>query len=129
GKKNQVRSMGRKASEKEGDGTATSVWLVEKPTVMVTFATAERFIEVPLDAIKGLPRIVAFGWANGLDSGTRIRNSGADVANALQFYQSILEDPVGGETFYVTSITGHHGQAFDGFLHLAESEYEEHPGA
>jgi len=129
GKKNQVRSMGRKTSEKEGDSTSTSVWLVEKPTKMVTFVTAERFVEVPLDPIKGLPKIVSFGWASGLDTATRIRNSGADVANALQFYQAILGDPLGGDTFYVTSITGNHGQAFDGFLHLAESEYSEHPGA
>jgi hypothetical protein len=42
---------------------------------------------------------------------------------------AILGDPLGGDTFYVTSITGNHGQAFDGFLHLAESSYEEHPGA
>lgn len=127
-KSSQVRSMGRKTGETAGDGTATSVWLVEKPTKMVTFVTAERFIEVPRD-VKGLPQIVAFGWANGLDTGARIGNSGADVANALQFYQAILEEPVGGEKFYVTSITGHHGQAFDGFLHLAESAYDEHPGA
>jgi hypothetical protein len=128
GKKNQVRAMGRKASEKEGEGTTTSVWLVEKPTKMVTFATAERFEEVPLD-VKGIPQVVSFGWATGLGTATRVRNSGVDVANALQFYQFMLADPVGGEKFYVTSITGNHGQAFDGFLHLAESSYSEHPGA
>jgi hypothetical protein len=128
GKSHQVRAMGRKTGEKAGDATMTSTWLVEKPTVMITFVTAERFIEVPRD-VKGLPQIVAFGWANGLDPGTRIGNSGADVANALQFYQAILEDPLGGDKFYVTSITDHHGQAFDGFLHLAESAYSEHPGA
>lgn len=127
-KTHQIRSMGRKSGETAGDGTVTSTWLVEKPATMVTFVTAERFIEVPRE-VKGLPTIVAFGWANGLDTGTRIANSGADVANALQFYQAILEDPVGGDKFYVTSITGHHGQAFDGFLHLAESAYSEHPGA
>ena len=129
GKKSQVRSMGRKESEKESDGATTSVWLVEKPAMMVTFVTAEHFEEVPLD-VKGIPQVVSFGWAAGLGStANRVRNSGADVANALQFYQYLLDDQVGGEKFYVTSIAGNHGQAFDGFLHLAESSYEEHPGA
>jgi hypothetical protein len=128
GKKNQVRSMGRKVSEQEGENGTTSVWLVEKPTKMITFSTAERFEEVPLD-VKGIPQVVSFGWATGLGTGTRVRNSGADVANALQFYQALLDDKIGGDKFYVTSITGYHGQAFDGFLHLAESSYEEHPGA
>jgi hypothetical protein len=127
GKRNQVRSMGRKESEKETENGTTSVWIVDKPTMMMTFATAERFEEVPL-AVKGIPEVVSFGWATGLDTTARVRNSGADVANALQFYQLMLDDKVGGDKFYVTSITGHHGQAFDGFLHLAESSYEEHPG-
>ncbi|HEV2719575.1 MAG TPA: M1 family aminopeptidase [Thermoanaerobaculia bacterium] len=127
-KKNPIRSMGRKESEKEGADGTTSVWLVEKPAMMMTFATAERFEEVPLD-VKGIPQIVSFGWATGLGTANRVRNSGADVANALQFYQILLDDKVGGDKLYVTSITGNHGQAFDGFLHLAESTYSEHPGA
>ena len=128
GKKNQARSMGRKESEKEGDNTTTSVWIVEKPAMMVTFATAERFEEVPLD-VNGIPQVVSFGWATGLGTANRVRNSGADVANALQFYQILLDDKVGGDKVYVTSIAGDHGQAFDGFLHLAEGTYSEHPGA
>ena len=127
GKRNQVRSMGRKESETESESGTTSVWIVDKPTAMTTFATAERFEEVPL-AVKGIPEVVSFGWATGLGTTNRIRNSGADVANALQFYQLMLDDKVGGDKFYVTSITGYHGQAFEGFLHLAESTYEEHPG-
>src|SRR4029078_752158 len=95
---------------------------------MTTFVTAEHFEEVPLD-VQGIPQVVSFGWAMGLSAGSRIRNSGADVATALQFYQLILDDKIGGDKFYVTSITGHHGQAFEGFLHLAESTYSEHPGA
>lgn len=128
GKKNQVRSMGRKESETESDGATTSVWIVDKPAMMITFATAERFEEVPLD-VKGVPQVVSFGWAVGLGTGARVRNSGADVINALQFYQVLLDDKLGGDKLYVTSITGNHGQAFDGFLHLAESSYSEHPGA
>src|SRR5205085_5894459 len=46
------------------------------------------------------------------------------------FFQSLLDDKVGGERFYVTSIAAGHGQAFDGFLHLADSTFaSESPGA
>jgi hypothetical protein len=126
--RNQVRSMGRLAGE-TGEGKAkTSTWLVEKPTKMVTFATAERFEEIALE-VKGIPTIVSFGWASGLDVKSRVRNSGADVANSMQFFQLWLDSPIGGDKFYVTSIVGEHGQAFENFLHLAESSYSEHPGA
>lgn len=128
GKKNEVRSMGRLTDSKEDDKTKTSVWVVDKPTKMITFATAERFTEEKID-VKGVPQVISFGWAQGMDVGTRVRNSGADVANGLLFYQSILDSQIGGEKFYVTSIVGNHGQAFDGFLHLAEGSYEEHAGS
>jgi hypothetical protein len=127
--KNQVRAMGRLAEEKTNDARGkTSIWLVERPTKMVTFSTAERFEEVPLE-VKGIPTIQSFGWSTGLDVKSRVRNSGADVANSMQFFQVWLDSPIGGDKFYVTSIVGYHGQAFDGFLHLAESSYSEHPGA
>jgi hypothetical protein len=127
-KKNEVRSMGRLDSSKEGDHTKTTLWIVDKPTKMITFATAEHFTEEKID-VKGIPQVVSFGWSQGLDVGARVRNSGVDVANGLLFYQSLLNSDVGGEKFYVTSIIGNHGQAFDGFLHLAEGSYEEHPGS
>ena len=127
-KKNAVRAMGRREKDVDGGSTVTSTWLIDKPAKMITFATAERFDEETVD-VGGLPKIISFGWAAGPDVKTRLRNSAADVANSLQFYQSLLGDPIGGETFYITSITGYHGQAFEGFLHLAESAYSEHPGA
>lgn len=126
--KNEVRAMGRLDNQKDDIKSKTSTWIVDKPTKMVTFSTAERFVEVPLE-VKGVPKVVSFGWASGLDVGARVRNSGADVVNSMQFFQNMLDSPIGGDTFYVTSITGYHGQAFDGFLHLAESSYSEHPGA
>jgi len=80
----------------------------------------------------GMISFFATGSVAGLVVGAvlfGISNAGADVANSMQFFQNLLGDPVGGDTFYVTSITGYHGQAFDGFLHLSEFSYEEHPGA
>jgi hypothetical protein len=130
-KKNEVRSMGRLDTTRDDANTKTTIWIVDKPTKMITFATAERYVEETID-VKGLPQVVSFGWASGMDVKTRVRNSGADVANSLLFYQTILDSPASttdGDKFYVTSITGYHGQAFDNFLHLAESSYSESPGA
>ncbi|PYQ47057.1 MAG: hypothetical protein DMF59_19900 [Acidobacteria bacterium] len=127
-KSNVVRAMGRLDKQTDYGATTKSIWIVDKPTKMVTFATAESFGEETV-SVSGIPQIVAFGWTPGTDVKTRLHNSAADVANSLQFFQSLLADPIGGEKFYVTSITGYHGQAFDGFLHLAESAYSEHPGA
>jgi hypothetical protein len=129
GKRNEVRSMGKRESETEApDGTKTSVWVVEKPAKMVTFSTAERFIEVPLE-IPGVPKVISFGTVTGLDPATRIRNAGADVINSLRFYQTVFDDKLDTPQIYATAIAAGHGQAFDGFLHLSEFSYEEHPGA
>jgi len=127
-KANEVRAMGKRVSETEGPNGKTSIWVVDKPTKMITWVTAERFNEEKIE-VKGIPTIISFGSTRAFSVGTRMRNAGADVANAMQFFQNLLGDPIGGDTFYVTSITGNHGQAFDGFLHLSEYTYEEHPGA
>jgi hypothetical protein len=127
-KRNEVRAMGRKVSETESpDGTKISTWLIERPAKMVTFSTAERFAEVPLE-IPGVPKVISFGTVTGLDPGTRIRNAGADVVNSLRFYEYLLDDKLDNPQIYVTAIAAGHGQAFDGFLHLSEFAYEEHPG-
>jgi hypothetical protein len=128
-KRNEVRAMGRRTAETESpDGTKTSVWLVERPAKMVTFSTAEHFIEVPLE-IPGVPKVISFGTVTGLDPGARIRNAGADVVNSLRFYQFLFDDKLDNPQIYATAIAAGHGQAFDGFLHLSEYTYEEHPGA
>jgi hypothetical protein len=128
-KRNEVRAMGRKVSETESpDGSKVSTWLIERPAKMVTFSTAERFTEVPLE-IPGVPKVISFGTVTGLDPGARIRNAGADVVNSLRFYEFLLDDKLDNPQIYATAIAAGHGQAFDGFLHLSEFTYEEHPGA
>jgi hypothetical protein len=128
-RRNEVRAMGRRTGETESpDGSKVSVWVVERPAKMVTFSTAERFEEVPLD-IAGAPKVISFGTVTGLDPGARIRNAGADVINSLRFYQYLFDDKLDTPQIYVTAIAAGHGQAFDGFLHLSEFTYEEHPGA
>src|SRR5438270_246433 len=128
-KHNEVRAMGRKTGETESpDGSKVSTWLIERPAKMVTFSTAERFTEVPLE-IPGVPKVISFGTVTGLDPGARIRNAGADVINSLRFYEYLLDDKLDNPQIFVTAIAAGHGQAFDGFLHLSEFTYEEHPGA
>jgi hypothetical protein len=129
-KHHSLRAMGRRESEQETDAGKTSVWIIDKPAKMVTFSTAERFEEVPVE-VPGIPRIVAFGPDYQFSNTQKMHNVAADVANSLQYYQLMLDDKIGGDsTIYVTSIAGGHGQAFDGFLHLAESTFaSEHPGA
>ncbi len=128
-RRNEVRAMGRRTTETESpDGSKNSIWLVERPAKMVTFSTAERFTEVPLE-IAGVPKVISFGTVTGLDPGARIRNAGADVVNSLRFYQYLFDDKLDTPQIYVTAIAAGHGQAFDGFLHLSEFTYEEHPGA
>ena len=127
-RRNEVRAMGRRQSESQNDKGKTSVWLVERPARMITFSTAERFDEVTLE-VPGIPKVISFGATFGLGGATRVRNTGADVANSLLFFQNLFDDKLDVPQIYVTSITGGHGQAFDGFLHLSEFSYSEHPGA
>src|SRR5436190_10217318 len=90
-RRNQIRAMGKRESESETEKGLRSVWIVERPTKMVTFSTAEHFDEVKLDA-PGVPSVISFGTTTGLDPRARIRNAGADVVNSLQFYQWLFDD-------------------------------------
>jgi hypothetical protein len=128
GKHNQVRAMGKLESQSETEKGTVTVWLIDRPTKMLTFSTSERFDEVKIE-VAGVPPVISFGIATGLDLHGRIRNAAADVVNSLQFYQWLFDDKLDVPQIYITSITGGHGQAFDGFLHLSEFSYEEHPGA
>jgi hypothetical protein len=128
-RKNELRAMGRMESRREDDKTETSVWVVERPAKMVTFATATRFQEVKVE-VPGIPPIYSFGTMFQLGNTNKVRNVGADVANSMQFFQNMLGDKLPGDNFYVTNIAGGHGQAFDSFLHMSEYTFTaEHPGA
>jgi hypothetical protein len=129
GKKNEVRSMGRLEKKTEAEKTETSVWIVDKPVKMLTFSTATRFDEVKLTP-ESIPPVFAFGPAAQLDNRDKVHNVGADVANSMQFFQKVFDEKIDVPQFYVTSIAGWHGQAFDGFLHMGEFTFTaDHPGA
>jgi hypothetical protein len=126
-RRNVVRSMGTLRNEVETDRGKRSVWSIERPTIMVTFSTAERFEEATVEK-PGVPPITSFGGVARLNPQTRVRKAGEDVANAIDFFQTLLDDKLDTPRLFVTSITGEHGQAFDGFLHLSERSYSNEPG-
>ena len=128
-KRNELRSMGRMEKRSENDDRETSVWIVDRPTKMVTFSTATQFEEVKV-APASIPPIFSFGPDYQFQNTARLRNVAADVANSMQYFQGLLGSKIPNEQFYVTSIAAGHGQAFDGFLHMTEYTFEtEHPGA
>lgn len=128
-RKNELRAMGRMESKTESDGVETSIWVVERPAKMITFSTATRFEEVTVDP-GGVPPVLSFGPDYQFLNTSKLRKVATDVAESTQYFQQLLGSNVSAERFYVTSIASAHGQAFDGFLHLAEWTYRsENPGA
>lgn len=128
-KRNEVRSMGKMESKREEAKTETSVWIVDKPTAMVTFSTATRFEEVRVNP-DSIPPVIAFGPDYQVGNTSKMHNVAADVANSMQWFQNLFGEKIDSESFYVTSIASSHGQAFDGFLHMGEFTWSsEHPGA
>ncbi|HEX6159437.1 MAG TPA: M1 family aminopeptidase, partial [Thermoanaerobaculia bacterium] len=129
-RKNELRSMGKMESRREEGDHETSVWVVAQPVKMLTFSTATAFVEIPIDKLEGVPQVIAFGPDYQIGNRGKVRNVGIDVANALQYFNQFLGEPVTGEQFYVTSIAALHGQAFEGFLHMTEWTFAaESPGA
>lgn len=128
-KKNELRAMGR-MEQRTVDGNAeTSIWVVDRPTKMVTFSTATRFEEVTVQPA-GMPPVVSFGPDFQFTNTQKLRNVAADVANSLQYFQSLYGPSGAAGPYSVTSIAAGHGQAFDGFLHMTEWTFtSEHPGA
>jgi aminopeptidase N len=54
----------------------------------------------------------------------KFRAVGEDIAESLAFYQDLFDAKLPEAPIYVTSISGFHGQAFDGFIHLAENSFD-----
>jgi hypothetical protein len=125
----EVRGMGRQvASDTVPQGRRVR-FAIEQPVVMLTFAFAERAMEEEVRA-DGAPIVRVFGPDPGLSGRNKLHNVGADVANSAAFFARLFDRPLSAPTLTVCSIIGDHGQAFDGFLHLAEETfYSEHAGA
>ena len=122
-KKDDVRAMGELIEEREEGDVKIWTYAVREPARMVTFSFAERFHEETLE-IDGVPKIIAFASSSGSSIKNKTYNVAADVANSINFFQQIFQSPLAVERLYATSIYAGHGQSFDGFLHLAEADFE-----
>ena len=122
-KRNELRSMGRMETRLDGPDSETTVWIVDRPTKMVTFSTARRFEEVQVTH-DGVPPVIAFGPNFEFANTAKLRNVAKDVANSLQYFQDLFGSSVAAEQYYVTSIAAGHGQSFDGMLLMTENTFE-----
>jgi hypothetical protein len=124
-KKYEVRAMGRREDGGgEGDGrTSTSVWVVDQPVRMLTFSFADYFHEERVTR-PDVPDVICFGSKVEVSRRARFREVGEDVSQSLDFYQRLFDARLPETPIYVTSIKGRHGQAFDGFIHLAEQSFD-----
>ncbi len=117
-----ILAMGRRLEESESEGLRTAVWTVEVPVKMVTFTITRRKIERILEAkTEGVPDVVVFAPPVGHDTEARLEALGADVLNSIHFFQELYAEPLAVDRLHATLIEAGHGQAFDGFLHLADS--------
>lgn len=128
-KKMQVRCVGVKEGETlEGD-TLVSTWSTAAPAKMIGYSFGKGFKEERIKQ-EGVPEVVAFGTSSGVVTGNMVRNVAVDVSNALRFYQWYFGVTLPFQEMQATCISGYHGQAFDGFLHLSQTTFDsEHPGA
>ncbi len=125
-KKYEVRAMGRREEgrdrEREG-ATSTSVWIVDQPVRMLTFSFSDHFHEERVTR-PGVPDVICFGSKVQVSRRARFRDVGENVSEALDFFQQLFDAKLPEAPIYVTSIPGRHGQAFDGFIHLAEQSFD-----
>lgn len=121
-KKFEVRAMGRRQGG-EKDGGSTTVWVIDHPIKMLTFTYADHAYEERLTR-DGVPDVICFGSKTPLMSGARFRQVGQDVIDSLAFYQQLFDTKLPPEPIYVSSINATHGQAFDGFIQLANKSFD-----
>ncbi len=124
-KKFEVRAVGRReeGSEKDDGKTSTSVWISDQPVKMLTFSFSDRFHEERIEKA-GVPPILCFGSKVEVSSKGRFRDVGEDIAESLAYFQQLFDARLPETPIYVTSIAGYHGQAFDGFIQLAEDSFD-----
>jgi hypothetical protein len=115
----QARGMGTRIEESEGSGTRTTVWRIERPTKMLTFTLARKHHEELMEH-EGLAPVATFSSLGGFMNADRVRDVGADVVNALAYFQRLFESPLDVDRLQAALIPSGHGQAFEGFLHVSD---------
>ena len=133
--KQEVRASGRKEENPTGNPSdrITSIWTVDHPVKLVTFALAknnrENFHEESYQA-DGVPEVIVFGPRVGLGTKGKFADVARQVAESVAFFQQLTGQKLTTPTLRVTGIEGTHGQSFEGFLQLSSRSLALHgPGA
>jgi len=137
--KQEVRASGRKEESPAGNSIGkpadriTSVWIVDHPVKIVTFALAknirENFHEESYQA-DGVPEVIVFGPRVGLGTKGKFADVAHQVADSIAFFQQLTDQKLTTPTLRVTAIESTHGQSFEGFLQLSSRSLALHgPGA
>ena len=123
----QVRSGGTLESDTVEGDRRTSVWSVTAPTKVLGFSFGIGKEEsVKLD---GAPEVLVFGASTGVAFGRTVHNVAVDVARAQKWFQEYFAVPAPSPQLRAAAIAGWHGEAFEGFLQLAQLTFnEDHPG-
>ncbi len=128
-KKYEVLAVGKLEKETVSDKFKTWIWRTDVPARMYGFTIGEKFRKERIQ-LESIPEVISFGTTKGFSTGNMVKNVAIDVAKSLHFYQWLLDFHLPMEKIHATSIRSWHGQAFHGFLHLAEYTFQaEHPGA
>ncbi len=114
----EVQGMGLKESESTDGDVRTTVYRLERPAKMITFTTTERPLE-ELIQVDGVPEVLVVSSGRGMHE-DMLHDTGADLVNALAFFQDLFASTLPIERLTATLIASGHGQAFDGMLHLSD---------
>jgi hypothetical protein len=127
--KQEIRASGRKEDERREGDHITSIWKVDQPVKIVTFALAknvrENFHEESCRA-DGVPEVIIFGPRVGLGTKGKFADVAQQVAESVAFFQQLFDQKLTTPTLRVTVIEATHGQSFEGFLQLSSRSLAMH---
>lgn len=124
-----VRAVGARSESGTG-GSKVVEYAVTVPTKMLGFVVGERFVEQEIPAANGVPRVAAWGPRHGFGANAEIRNVAVDVHNSIHFFSWLLDEPLEQTEMIAAGIASGHGQAFDGYLQMADYTFgHDSPGA
>ena len=109
----------RASGELEWEGDDTARWSHERPVKMTSFSAVGKAHET-VHQIEGAPAVHTFASLGGYMNEDRVDQVGSDVASAVHYFQQLFDDPLPVDELRSTLIPAFHGQAFDGFLHIAD---------
>jgi len=118
--RHELRGMGELVEERDDAEGRLRRWRVDRPVRAVTFAFAERFAAERVTRA-GQPDVVALAARGGA---RRLRRVAEQIADAWAFFARRFGPGPAVEELQVVGVVGDHGQAFEGFLHLAEASFD-----